>query len=111
MGVWNREGHRQECLCYVGGTLSSTGTPMAGTQAWFLGTGRRKESVARVFLRARSGKLTINGSDVDTYFQNHACKADATAPLKFTSLADQVDVKVPAHGGGVGGQEGAVRMG
>jgi len=68
--------------------LSSTGTPIAGTQTWFLGTGRRKESVARVFLRAGSGKFTINGREVENYFPNHAWKHDATEPLKFTSLAD-----------------------
>ena len=91
--------------------MSSTGTPIAGTQTWFLGTGRRKESVARVFLRAGSGKFTVNGREVASYFPNHAWKHDAIEPLKFTSLAEQVDVKVTAHGGGVGGQAGAVRMG
>jgi small subunit ribosomal protein S9 len=91
--------------------LSSTGTPIAGTQAWFLGTGRRKESVARVFLRAGSGKFTVNGRAVEQYFPNHAWKHDATEPLKFTNLGDQVDVVVSANGGGVGGQAGAVRMG
>jgi len=90
--------------------LSSTGTPIAGTN-WFLGTGRRKESIARVFLRAGSGKFTINKRTVEQYFPNFAWKHDATEPLKFTSLADQVDVVVTANGGGVGGQAGAVRMG
>jgi small subunit ribosomal protein S9 len=91
--------------------LSSTGTPIVGTQAWFLGTGRRKESIARVFLRAGSGKFSVNGRQVEQYFPNHAWKHDATEPLKFTNLGDQVDVVVTAHGGGVGGQAGAVRMG
>ena len=95
----------------LGGTLSSTGTPIAGSQAWFLGTGRRKESVARVFLRAGSGKITVNGRGVEAYFPNHAWKHDAIEPLKFTNLSDQVDVVVTANGGGVGGQAGAVRMG
>jgi len=67
--------------------------------------------VARVFLRAGSGKFTVNKRPVDKYFPNHAWSHDATEPLKFTSLADQVDVLVTAHGGGVGGQAGAVRMG
>ena len=88
----------------------STGTPNAGT-AWFLGTGRRKESIARVFLRAGSGKFTVNGREVEKYFPTHAWKHDATEPLKFSSLAEQVDVVVTANGGGVGGQAGAVRMG
>jgi small subunit ribosomal protein S9 len=91
--------------------LSSTSTPIPGTQTWFLGTGRRKESVARVFLRAGSGKFTVNGRGAEQYFPNHAWKHDATEPLKFTNLGDQVDVVVSARGGGVGGQAGAVRMG
>ena len=91
--------------------MSSTVTPLAGKQTWFLGTGRRKESVARVFLRPGTGKFTVNGRTVEQYFPNFAWKHDATEPLKFTSLHDQVDVKVTAHGGGVGGQAGAVRMG
>jgi small subunit ribosomal protein S9 len=91
--------------------LGSTGTPLTGTQTWFLGTGRRKESVARVFLRPGSGKFTINRREVANYFPNHAWKHDAMEPLTFTNIADQVDVVVTAHGGGVGGQAGAVRMG
>ena len=91
--------------------MSSTGTPIAGTQTWFLGTGRRKEAIARVFLRAGSGKFSVNGRAVDQYFPNHAWKHDATEPLKFTSLTEQVDVVVTARGGGTGGQAGAVRMG
>jgi len=91
--------------------LSSTGTPIEGKQSWFLGTGRRKESVARVFLRPGTGKFTVNGRQVAQYFPNHAWQHDATEPLKFTSLTEQVDVVVTANGGGVGGQAGAVRMG
>jgi len=89
----------------------STGAPSAAAQTWFLGTGRRKEAVARVFLRAGSGKFTVNKRPVEKYFPNHAWQHDATEPLKFTSLTEQVDVSVTAHGGGVGGQAGAVRMG
>ena len=91
--------------------MSSTGTPVVGAGSWFLGTGRRKEAVARVFLRAGSGKFTVNGQPVEKYFPNHAWKHDATEPLKFTNLTEQVDVVVSANGGGVGGQSGAVRMG
>jgi small subunit ribosomal protein S9 len=90
--------------------LSSSATPVTGAN-WFLGTGRRKESIVRVFVRAGSGKFTVNGRSVKQYFPNHAWEHDATEPLKFTSLADQVDVVVSAQGGGVGGQAGAVRMG
>jgi small subunit ribosomal protein S9 len=84
---------------------------MEGKQSWFLGTGRRKESVARVFLRPGTGKFTVNGRQVAQYFPNHAWQHDATEPLKFTSLTEQVDVVVTANGGGVGGQAGAIRMG
>jgi small subunit ribosomal protein S9 len=84
---------------------------VGSNKTWFHGTGRRKESVARVFLRAGSGTFTVNRRTVDSYFPNHAWKHDATEPLKFTNLADQVDVVVTAHGGGTGGQAGAVRMG
>ena len=91
--------------------MSSTGTPIEGKQSWFLGTGRRKESVARVFLRPGTGKFTVNGRQVAQYFPNHAWQHDATEPLKFTSLTEQVDVVVTANGGGVGGQAGAIRMG
>jgi small subunit ribosomal protein S9 len=64
-----------------------------------------------VFLRPGTGKITVNGRTVEQYFPNHAWKHDATEPLKFTNIADQVDVKVTANGGGVGGQAGAMRMG
>ena len=91
--------------------MSSTGSPLGAKQVWILGTGRRKESVARVFLRAGSGKITVNKRTVEEYFPNFAWKHDAVEPLKFTSLHDQVDVVITAKGGGVGGQAGAVRMG
>jgi small subunit ribosomal protein S9 len=90
--------------------VSALAAPLGGVK-WFLGTGRRKESVARVFLRPGTGKFTVNGKTPEVYFPNHAWKHAATEPLKFTSLQDQVDVMVTANGGGVGGQSGAVRMG
>jgi len=83
----------------------------ASSKTWFHGTGRRKESVARVFVRPGSGKFTVNGRPVEQYFPNFAWKHDATEPVKFTNLADQIDIVVTAQGGGVGGQAGAVRMG
>jgi small subunit ribosomal protein S9 len=91
--------------------LSTVDTPAKGKSTWFYGTGRRKESIARVFLKAGSGQFTVNGRTVKSYFPNHAWEHDAIEPLKFTSLTDQVDVVVTAKGGGVGGQSGAVRMG
>ena len=91
--------------------MSTVDTPATGKPTWFYGTGRRKESVARVFLKAGAGKFTVNGRTTKSYFPNHAWEHDAIEPLKFTSLTDQVDVVVTAKGGGVGGQSGAVRMG
>ena len=82
-----------------------------GEKTWCLGTGRRKEAVARVFVRPGTGKFTVNGRSVEQYFPNEAWKHAATEPLKFTSTAEQVDVMVTANGGGAGGQSGAVRMG
>ncbi len=91
--------------------MSTVDTPAKGKSTWFYGTGRRKESIARVFLKAGTGQFTVNGRTVKSYFPNHAWEHDAIEPLKFTSLTDQVDVVVTANGGGVGGQSGAVRMG
>jgi small subunit ribosomal protein S9 len=91
--------------------LSTVDSSAAGSKTWFYGTGRRKESIARVFIRPGSGKFTVNGRTAEQYFPNHAWLHDATEPLKFTSLAEQVDVVATAKGGGVGGQSGAVRMG
>jgi small subunit ribosomal protein S9 len=91
--------------------LSTVDTPEAGSKTWFYGTGRRKESIARVFIRPGSGKFTVNGRTTEQYFPNHAWLHDAIEPLKFTSLTEQVDVVATAKGGGVGGQSGAVRMG
>lgn len=77
----------------------------------FYGTGRRKEAIARVFVRPGTGKITVNGRQVDEYFRNIEWRNLAVEPLKFTNTADQVDVEVTAKGGGPGGQSGAVRMG
>jgi small subunit ribosomal protein S9 len=91
--------------------LSNADSHSTGLKTWFYGTGRRKESVARVFLKAGTGKFTVNGRTPKEYFPNHAWEHEAVEPLKFTSLLDQVDVVATAKGGGVGGQSGAVRMG
>jgi small subunit ribosomal protein S9 len=92
--------------------LNETASPTAGmTKTWFHGTGRRKEAIARVFVRPGAGQFTVNGRPVEQYFANVAWKHEATEPLKFTNTADQVDVMATARGGGPGGQSGAVRMG
>jgi small subunit ribosomal protein S9 len=75
------------------------------------GTGRRKESVARVFIKPGSGRFTVNGRLVEEYFRNVAWLTAAIEPLKFTNTLQVIDVRVTVKGGGVGGQAGAVRMG
>ncbi len=75
------------------------------------GTGRRKNAVARVFIRPGSGKFQVNGRPVESYFKNVAWLTRAIEPLKFTNTASELDVSATVNGGGVGGQSGAVRMG
>ena len=81
----------------------------AGKQ--FYGTGRRREAVARVYIKVGPARFTVNGRPVDEYFRNIAWNTAAVEPLKFTQMHDQVEVKAQVKGGGVGGQAGAVRMG
>ena len=77
----------------------------------FYGTGRRKNAVARVFMRPGSGKFEVNRRPVTDYFKNVTWLTRAVEPLKFTNTGDQVDVMATVNGGGVGGQSGAIRMG
>lgn len=90
--------------------MSDTAT-LVSAETKFYGTGRRKESVARVFIKMGTGKFTVNGRSVEDYFRNINWRNRATEPLRFTNTAGQIDVIASAHGGGVGGQAGAVRMG
>ncbi|OAI58143.1 30S ribosomal protein S9 [Verrucomicrobiaceae bacterium SCGC AG-212-N21] len=77
----------------------------------FAATGRRKTSVARVFLKAGSGTITVNHRPFDDYFPTLALQNQLLAPLNVTGSVQTYDVNVNAHGGGVGGQMGAIRMG
>ncbi len=77
----------------------------------FYGTGRRREAIARVYLKPGAARFTVNGRPVEEYFKNVAWHTAAVEPLKFTQTADQVEVIAIVKGGGVGGQAGAVRMG
>ena len=90
--------------------MSSSSQPIEGTKKSY-GTGRRKNSIARVFVTPGSGKFEVNGREVKDYFKNVNWLTRAVEPLKFTGTESQVDVWATAHGGGVGGQSGAVRMG
>jgi len=91
----------------LGSTASST--IASGKQSY--GTGRRRESIARVYIKPGPARFTVNGRPVDEYFRNIAWHTAATEPLKFTQMQDQVEVNAMVKGGGVGGQAGAVRMG
>ena len=75
------------------------------------GTGRRKEAIARVFLRPGSGQFTINGRPLDNYFKNAVWRLIASEPLRFTELEGKVDATCTCRGGGAAGQADAVRMG
>ncbi len=77
----------------------------------FYGTGRRKEAMARVFLRPGTGKFTVNGRPIEEYFRNVAWRIIASEPLKFTEVEGTVDVLCTVKGGGVSGQADSVRMG
>ncbi|HKV04319.1 MAG TPA: 30S ribosomal protein S9 [Candidatus Acidoferrales bacterium] len=81
----------------------------AGKQ--FYGTGRRREAVARVYMKLGPARFTVNRRPVEEYFRNIAWHTAAIEPLKFTQMLDQVEVRAQVKGGGVGGQAGAVRMG
>lgn len=76
-----------------------------------LGTGRRKTSVARVYLRSGSGKITVNGKDVETYFSNPINVFIVKQPLDVTDSLTKYDIVVTVRGGGVTGQAGACRHG
>ena len=77
----------------------------------FLGTGRRKTSVARVRLASGSGKITVNGRAFENYFPTDTLRGVVTAPLARTETASKFDVNVNVSGGGPTGQAGAVRHG
>ncbi len=77
----------------------------------FLGTGRRKKSIARVRLIAGKGNVTINKRDIEEYFGYETLKMIARAPLTLTETAGKYDVFVNVRGGGYTGQAGAIRHG
>ncbi len=78
---------------------------------WNNGTGRRKSSVARVFLKKGSGKITVNGKDIEAFFGRQTSIMIAKQPLALTENLEAFDVQVNVHGGGESGQAGAVRHG
>lgn len=77
----------------------------------FYGTGRRKTSIARVFLKPGKGKITINKRDIDDYFGLETLKVIVRQPLTLTETTDKFDVVATVKGGGTTGQAGALRHG
>lgn len=77
----------------------------------FLGTGRRKKSVARVRLVSGTGKITVNGVDVTEYFTQETLRVILSQPLTALNVADKYDIIAKVHGGGFSGQAGAMRLG
>ncbi len=75
------------------------------------GTGRRKESVARVFIKAGSGKIVVNDKPVDDYFSRETGRMIVRQPLELTETLGKFDIMVNVSGGGESGQAGAVRHG
>jgi len=79
--------------------------------AQYLGTGKRKTSVARVILRPGDGKSWINGRTLEEYFPRLAHRKMVLAPLEVAGAAQTYDLRIRVHGGGISGQAGAVRHG
>ena len=75
------------------------------------GTGRRKTSVARVFIKRGTGKIVVNGKDIGAYFSRESGRMIVRQPLVLADMANALDIKVNVHGGGESGQAGAVRHG
>lgn len=80
-------------------------------QTQFYGTGRRKSSVARVFLRPGTGQITVNGKPVEEYFFRDSIRADLVRPLILAEATESYDALITVKGGGKTGQAGAVRLG
>ena len=84
---------------------------MYETKPYFYGTGRRKDSVARVRVYTGTGKVTINDRDIDNYFGLETLKLIVRSPLALTGTEGKFDIVVNVVGGGVAGQAGAIRHG
>ena len=77
----------------------------------YYGTGRRKSSVARVFLRPGGGKFVVNGREFDKYFLTDAQRVEVKQPLVTSETASAFDITANVSGGGINGQAGALKMG
>lgn len=79
-------------------------------QQYYVATGRRKESVARVELRPGSGKVTVNGKQISLYLTRETLRNHAVRPMEVTETLGKYDLRCTASGGGLSGQAGAVRL-
>ncbi len=77
----------------------------------YYGTGRRKSSSARVYLRPGNGRITINKRSIDEYFGRETSRMVVRQPLETAELVDKFDINVNVSGGGPSGQAGAIRLG
>jgi len=77
----------------------------------YYGTGRRKSSVARVFMKAGSGQITINKRNVSEYFGRETAVMVVRQPLELVNAAEKFDFNITVKGGGTTGQSGAIRLG
>lgn len=78
---------------------------------YFQGTGRRKSSVARVYIKQGKGAIVVNGVDLDAYFSRKTSRMVVRQPLELVELSSKFDIKVNVDGGGSTGQAGAIRHG
>jgi len=84
---------------------------VAATIVQYLGTGRRKRSVARVFLRPGKGEIKVNNRAFEHYFSTESARAMVKQPLAATETMEKFDLLILADGGGIAGQAGAARLG
>lgn len=84
---------------------------MSAAKQSYSGTGRRKTSTARVYLKAGKGDIVINGNTLDQYFGRKTARMIVRQPLEATNLIDRFDIVVTVTGGGISGQAGAIRHG
>ncbi len=84
---------------------------MATKEKMYYGTGRRKSSVARVYVKPGKGNIVVNGKDVKEYFPHETLVIDLKQPLTILGVQEKYDVEAFVKGGGFSGQSGALRLG
>jgi len=81
------------------------------TEKYYYGTGRRKSSTARVFMKKGTGKITVNTHELKDYFGRETACMVVMQPLESVDMVDKFDLKITVRGGGISGQAGAIRLG